>query len=196
MHHDINLNIHYSAPEDVWLKIYDVYKTMPYWCGDDKHTGQTGEWSGKDIDLYVSVEPGGIQITGFMPEHIWNEWYAELKIKLTKALCYPIGKPEEGYEFKYWEPFEKNYADLKSMDKEKIIFNDGSMFYWNQFDKIERNLKAKPACFVFESPYIQLRICFEESGAGYKRKKKEQFHDFDKQLKDIGIDVGNHTNTF
>lgn len=35
MEHDINLNIHYSAPEETWNKIDEVYKSMPYWAGND-----------------------------------------------------------------------------------------------------------------------------------------------------------------
>lgn len=30
MEHDINLNIHYTAPEEVGDKIYEIYRTMPY----------------------------------------------------------------------------------------------------------------------------------------------------------------------
>ena len=51
----------------------------------------------------ASVEPGGIQIYGTMSVDIWNEWFKELKRKLTEALGYPIGEPEDGFEFKYWE---------------------------------------------------------------------------------------------
>lgn len=29
MKRDINLNIHYSAPKEVWNKIDEVYKAMP-----------------------------------------------------------------------------------------------------------------------------------------------------------------------
>ena len=98
MEHDINLNIHYSAPDEVWDKISDVYKSMPYWAGNNKEI----KWIGKGIDLWASVEPNGIQIAGVMPEDIWNEWYSSLKSKLTEALGYEIGEPEDGYDFKYW----------------------------------------------------------------------------------------------
>lgn len=99
MEQDINLNIHYSAPREVWNKINEVYASMPYWSGNDKVV----KWIGKEVDLWASVEPSGIQITGTMPDDIWNEWYSSLKQKLTNALGYDIGEPEEGYEFKYWE---------------------------------------------------------------------------------------------
>jgi hypothetical protein len=53
--------------------------------------------------LWASVEPGGIQIAGEMPEDIWEEWYSLLKGKLSEALGYEIGEPEYGFEFKYWD---------------------------------------------------------------------------------------------
>lgn len=98
MYKDINLNIHYSAPEEIWDKINEVYKSMPYWVGNENEV----KWIGKDIDLWASVEPSGIQIEGIMPDYIWNEWYSSLKHKLTESLGYEVGEPEEGYAFRYW----------------------------------------------------------------------------------------------
>ncbi len=97
MHHNINLNIHYTAPDWVWERIEEVYKTMPYWNG----SGDCPNWVGTDIALNVSVEPGGIQIFGTMPGEIWKVWYSELREKLTAALGYEIGGPEDGLDFKY-----------------------------------------------------------------------------------------------
>lgn len=99
MDHDINLNIHYTTPDHLWEKIGEVYASMPYWTAEEK----TPCWRAKDIELTASVEPGGIQIYGEMPEEIWESWYAELKEKLTMALGYEIGEPEDGYDFKYYE---------------------------------------------------------------------------------------------
>lgn len=99
MEHDINLNIHYTAPEEIWDKIGEVYASMPYWAGNENGP----QWLGTDINLWASVEPGGIQIAGTMPDNIWEDWYALLKQKLTEALGYEIGEPEEGYEFKYYK---------------------------------------------------------------------------------------------
>ena len=98
MEHDINLNIHYTAPKEVWEKIDTVYSSMPYWAGDKNGP----RWMGKEIDLWASVEPSGIQIAGTMPNDIWEEWYALLKKRLTEVLGYEIGEPEEGYDFKYF----------------------------------------------------------------------------------------------
>lgn len=99
MEQDINLNIHYSAPDEIWQKIGKVYASMPYWAGEQN----TPQWKGKDIAIWASVEPSGIQIAGRMPNDIWKEWYAMLKKKLTDVLGYDIGEPEDGYDFKYWQ---------------------------------------------------------------------------------------------
>ena len=37
-----------------------------------------------------------------MPNEIWNDWYQKLKTKLSNALDYEIGEPEDGYDFMYW----------------------------------------------------------------------------------------------
>ena len=34
MKHDVNLNIHYSAPDEIWEKIGNIYSSMPYWAGN------------------------------------------------------------------------------------------------------------------------------------------------------------------
>ena len=55
MNHNINLNIHYSAPEEVWKKIDDIYRVMPYWSEKE----DCPHWIGADIDLWASVETSG-----------------------------------------------------------------------------------------------------------------------------------------
>lgn len=86
-------------PDDLWKKLDDVYSSMPYWTGD----GKTPCWKAENIDLKASVELSGIQIYGEMPQKIWENWYSELKDKLSAALGYEIGEPEDGYDFKYWD---------------------------------------------------------------------------------------------
>lgn len=98
VHHDVNLNIHYTAPDWVWQKISEIYSSMEYW----NKTSEFPAWKGENIDLWASVEPSGIQIAGIMPNEIWNSWYEDLKTKLSNALGYEIGEPEDGYDFKYW----------------------------------------------------------------------------------------------
>ncbi len=99
MDQDVSLNIHYSAPQEIWDKIGRVYESMPYWIGYD----QGPRWkSGDDIDLVASVEPGGLQIYGTMPDDIWADWYRELTKELSDALGYPVGDAEDGFDFVYW----------------------------------------------------------------------------------------------
>ncbi len=68
MEHDANLNIHYSAPDEIWSKVAAVYSSMPYWSGNDKES----KWVDQGIDLWASVESSGIQIAGTMLEEIWK----------------------------------------------------------------------------------------------------------------------------
>ena len=97
---NVNLNIHYTAPDEVWETIKDIYKTMPFY----DETSDYPRFVGEDVYIEASVEPSGLQLYGHLPEEIWDKWYEELKEKLTDALGYEIGEPEDGYEFKYdWD---------------------------------------------------------------------------------------------
>ena len=98
MYHDVNLNIHYSAPESIVNKLTAVFSTMPYWCPCKDEP----RWIGPNIELVISFEPSGLQFYGTMPEEIWDGWYKELKSKLSQVLGYEVGEPENGFEFMYW----------------------------------------------------------------------------------------------
>ncbi len=63
----------------------------PYWAGCKNGP----QWIGKNIDLWASVEPSGIQISGIMPGDIWEEWYSLLKRRLTDVLGYKLS-PKKG----------------------------------------------------------------------------------------------------
>lgn len=182
--HDINLNIHYTAPDEVWEKINHVYKNMPYWDAFEP----IPHWVGDGINLTASVEPGGIQIYGEMPEGVWDDWYKTLKDNLTQALGYEIGEPEDGFRFKYWTPFVKEYSDIKSIDKKAIVFNDFSTFF---FDEIgcgdrDRKIDAEPPYFSFKTDYIELRIVFNKTGRYSKKKNIEDFYELYKRLNEVG----------
>ena len=95
-----NLNIHYTAPDWVWDKVDEVYRSMEYY----DETSDSPLWTGEGINIEASVEPSGLQLYGHLPEEVWDRWYEELKEKLTAALGYEIGEPEDGYEFRYdWD---------------------------------------------------------------------------------------------
>ena len=115
MEHCVNLNIHWDAPREVWQKISEVYKTMPYWVKNNN----APLWVGENIHLCASVEPSGLQISGKMPDDIWEEWYSDLKKKLTVALGYEIGEPEEGYEFIYYKRKQNSFKKFLLKRKNK-----------------------------------------------------------------------------
>ena len=182
-HHDVSLNIGDCAPDEIWAKIDEVYRSMEYYSkGENCLT-----WQGNDIGLYSSAEPGGIQISGEMPDEIWDKWYPELKAKLTEALGYEIGEPQDGFGFKYWEPFVKSYNDIKSIDGKQIVFNDLSTFYWSMFTNFERDITAKPPFFRFSSPLMELRITVECTGLFAKKKQHEAFRELHLKLSGVGI---------
>ena len=97
----INLNIHYSAPQEIWDRIEKIYTEMPHWKG---FVNGCPQWYGEDGRLIEgSVEPSGLQLYAELPQEEWNEWLQMFKDRATDALGYPIGEPEDGYDFKYWE---------------------------------------------------------------------------------------------
>lgn len=97
----VNLNIHYSAPQEVWDRIVKCYTEMPYWKGFVNGCPQWYEGADKFIE--GSVEPSGLQLYAKMAQKEWDEWLQLFKDRLTVVLGYSIGEPEDGYEFQYWE---------------------------------------------------------------------------------------------
>lgn len=90
MRQDININIHYTAPKEVWDAVGKVYSEMPKWIG---YNNSIPYWYGTEDDCYIwaSVEPSGIQFAGNVPQDEWDLWISLLKEKLTLVLGYPIG---------------------------------------------------------------------------------------------------------
>jgi len=94
----INLNIYYTAPNEIWSKLGELYTKMPGW------NGKMCEWYGYDGKLiYVSVEPSGLQFCAQLPVKEWEAWISEFKKKATEIMGYEIGEPEDGFEFRYYE---------------------------------------------------------------------------------------------
>lgn len=93
-----NLNIHYSAPDEVWLLLENLYKEMPFWSGETPPTWRDEE--GHRIE--VSVEPSGLQFYSELPDEEWEKWFTLFKKRATELLGYKIGELEEGYSFYYW----------------------------------------------------------------------------------------------
>lgn len=98
---NINLNIHYSAPQEVWDKLEGLYREMPYWRG---FIEGCPEWYGRDGKvIQASVEPSGLQFCGELPENEWKIWIDTFKEKASNLLGYEIGELEDGFEFKYYD---------------------------------------------------------------------------------------------
>ncbi len=98
--HNMNLNIHYSAPKEVWDKLEALYTEMPHWNG---FINGCPQWYGADGKLIeASVEPSGLQFYAELPTEEWEAWVVLFKNKATKSLGYDIGEPEDGYEFHYY----------------------------------------------------------------------------------------------
>lgn len=74
---------------------------MPHWKGFIDGCPQWYVEEGKLIE--GSVEPSGLQLYAELAQEEWDEWLQLFKDKATVALGYPIGEPEDGYDFKYWE---------------------------------------------------------------------------------------------
>lgn len=53
MEQDITLNIHYTAPKEIWDAIGKVYESMPYWQGYDKGPHWKDE---NEIDLVAQAD--------------------------------------------------------------------------------------------------------------------------------------------
>lgn len=97
----INLNIHYSAPQKIWNRIEKIYAEMTHWKG---FVNGCPQWHGEDGKLIEgSIETSGLQLYAEMPLKEWEEWLQLFKEKATVVLGYPIGEPEDGYDFKYWK---------------------------------------------------------------------------------------------
>lgn len=182
---NVNLNIHYSAPKEMWDKIEKCYSEMPYWKGFVRGCPQ---WcAGPNKYIEGSIEPSGLQLHGEMSQEEWDGWLQLFRERLTKVLGYAIGEPEDGYSFKYWEPFIKKYADIKIINNKQIVFNDYSTFYWEQFERCERDITANPPYFVFKSSYIELRVYFDDAKTFLKNKRIRLFQEFQRELKELGI---------
>lgn len=101
-----NLNIHYTLPDDLWDKIMELYRQMPYFVG---FIDNIPYWFSSDENeksnsksICASVEPSGLFFSGQLPKDEWTIWISEFKIRATEILGYEVGEPEEGFDFKLY----------------------------------------------------------------------------------------------
>jgi len=99
---NMNLNIRYDAPPEIWDKMPLVYAAMDGWLGwGDGMNGQSGipYWfsftdSGDHPSLSASVEPSGLLFCGHLGDEEWAAWSSKIKLVATEILGYAIGDPE------------------------------------------------------------------------------------------------------
>lgn len=97
-YHNVNLNIHYTAPQEIWDKLEILYSMMSGW-DEDKH-----QWYGNNGKLIqVSIEPSGLQFYAELAAEEWEMWISEFKRKATKILGYDVGELEDGFKFHYYD---------------------------------------------------------------------------------------------
>ena len=93
----VNLNIVDAQP--VWDMLEGLYASMPGWRGFERGCPQ---WRTEGGAIRGSVEPGGLQISGEMPEEEWSQWLALFKERAGEIMGYAIGEPAEGFDFRYY----------------------------------------------------------------------------------------------
>ncbi|MBU5484313.1 hypothetical protein KQI86_08230 [Clostridium sp. MSJ-11] len=95
--HNHNLNIHYTAPAEIWDKLNELYFGMPFWNG---FVNGCPQWYGNDGKLVeASVEPSGLQFYAKLPQEEWNSWFELFKSRASELLGFQVGEPEDGFEF-------------------------------------------------------------------------------------------------
>ncbi len=98
---NINLNISWDAPQEIWDKINALYCEMPNYKG---LINGCPVWYGEDEKIIeASVEPSGLQFYAKLPRDEWEHWIKIFKDKATILLGYEIGEPEDGFEFYDYE---------------------------------------------------------------------------------------------
>ena len=116
----VNLNVHYSAPPEVWEKISRVYASMPYWAGDE----QQARWLAKDIDVPIGLiytALGASCMQTWMPEEDLVKIPA-LSLILKKFNEEKKGYTKDTYKKKlseYEAAYAKHKKDVEEAKKNK-----------------------------------------------------------------------------
>lgn len=100
---EMNLNIRYDAPDEVWEKVPLIYAQLNGWLGYGKGGDQGNPgipyWFGYAENakhIWASVEPAGLHFSALMEEHEWETWIQRIKEIATRELGYKIGEIEKG----------------------------------------------------------------------------------------------------
>jgi len=95
------LNIRYDAPDEIWAKISFIYSQMPGWLGfaeDNMPYWYSNDNSGHKKTISASVEPGGLQLYGYMSTDEWSSWLSNFIKTATSELGFEVGDVRDGYE--------------------------------------------------------------------------------------------------
>ncbi|WP_315816950.1 hypothetical protein [Paraflavitalea speifideaquila] len=78
---EMNLNIRYDAPDEVWDRVPVIYEQLKGWLGfntDDKSVknGSPYWFSFNENEKHItaSLEPSGLQFVGLMDDEQWAIW--------------------------------------------------------------------------------------------------------------------------
>ena len=99
--HNHNLNIHYSIPENLWNELVEMFAQLPHYRGFSDGCPQWYGCDGKLIE--ASLETSGLQFYAELPQEEWDAWFAQFQRRAEEILRYPIGEPEDGYEFRIYD---------------------------------------------------------------------------------------------
>ncbi|MFK7906656.1 MAG: hypothetical protein AB8B69_16110 [Chitinophagales bacterium] len=108
---EMNLNIWYHLPEEIWNKVSLIYEEMEGWLGFGEGDGK-GEkgipyWFSFDENekhICASIEPSGLCFSGQMEVEEWIDWVKEIKKVASRILGFKVGEielGEVGYEMEY-----------------------------------------------------------------------------------------------
>lgn len=87
----------YSLPDEIWVKVANLYESMPGWRG---YINGIPYWFGQeddDVFIAASVEPSGLSFYAQMSNREWNSWIEQFKMEATKVLGFNVGEPEDGF---------------------------------------------------------------------------------------------------
>ena len=102
-HQEMNLNIRYDAPDEVWGKLPLIYRQLNGWLGFGQG-GALGEkgipywfsFNEKEKHISASIEISGLHFSGLMNMEEWTVWAREIKQIATKELGFKVGEIETG----------------------------------------------------------------------------------------------------
>ena len=101
--HNHNLNIHYTAPKEIWEKLQKLYQEMPHWKENYGETDATWYAEGDGKLIEACVDPSGLFFYAELPQEEWDLWFDLFKKRATEILGFAVGEPEDGFPFIIWE---------------------------------------------------------------------------------------------